>query len=162
MAAPVIKGGFPFFSGLRFKRGLIASSSAAVTLKKGQSGQRFALDRASGTSYTLPSNIVGLTYEFVVTVLQTTGSNIIITNVSTQFILGAIQAFSGEAVTPAVNVGPYQFAANGTSHVKFLSNGTTTGGGIGSTFKLTCLSATVWFIEGISKSPSGNMVTPFA
>lgn len=162
MAAPILKGGLPFFSGIRFKRSINASSSAAVTLKKGQTGLRFALDRASGTSYTLPLPVVGTWFEFVVTVLQTSGANVIITSSGSVFLLGAIQAFSGEAVTPAVNVGPYQFAANGTSHVKFQSNGTTTGGGIGTTFRVTCMSATQWFFEGISKSPSGNMVTPFA
>lgn len=162
MAAAIVKGGLPFFSGLRFKRSLIPSSSAAVTLKKGQTGLRFALDRATGTSYTLPTNVVGLTYEFVVTVLQTSGSNIIITFAGTQFLVGAIQAFSGEAVAPSATLGPFQFAANGSSHVKFQSNGTTTGGGIGSTFKVTCISATVWLFEGISKSPSGNLATPFA
>lgn len=159
----IFKGASPFFAnGIRTKRAIVASSSAAVTLKPGQTGQRFALDRASGTSYTLPAPKVGLTYDFVVTVLQTSGSNIVITNVGTVFVLGAIQAFSGEAVTPAVNVGPYQFAANGSSHVKFLSNGTTTGGGIGTTLRFTCISLTQWFVEGISKSPSGNMATPFA
>lgn len=162
MAAAILKGGFPFFSGLRFKRSITPSASAAVTLKKGQTGLRFAIDRASGTSYTLPLPVVGLTYEFVVTVLQTSGNNVIITSSGAVFLVGAIQAFSGEAVTPSSTLGPFQFAANGSSHVKFQSNGTTTGGGIGSTFKVTCISATVWLFEGISKSPSGNLATPFA
>lgn len=163
MAASIYTGGTPFIGpGIRGKRPLTASSSAAVTLKKSQSNGTFLLDRASGTSYTLPAPSVGLHFTFIVTVLQTTGSNIIITNVGTVFLVGAIVAFSGEAVTPAVNVGPYGFGANGTSHVKFLSNGTTTGGGVGSWFVAHCISATVWSFTGISKSPSGNMVTPFA
>jgi hypothetical protein len=159
----IFKGASPWFSnGIRRKNAIVASTSAAVTLKPGQSGQRFALDRASGTSYTLPAPVKGLTYEFVVTVLQTSGNNVITTNVGSVFLLGAIQAFSGEAVAPSATLGPFQFAANGSSHVKFQSNGTTTGGGIGSTFKVTCISSTQWLIEGTSKSPSGNMATPFA
>lgn len=163
MAAQILKGGLPFFSnGLRRKNSIIPSAAAAVTLKKGQSGLRFALDRASGTAYTLPPNVIGLVYEFVVTVLQTSGANVIQTNAAGLFLLGAIQAFSGEAVTPSSTLGPFQFAANGSSHVKFSSNGTVTGGGIGSTFKATCISSTQWLFEGISKSPSGNLATPFA
>lgn len=162
MAAPILKGGLPFFSGIRRKIPIIASASAAVTLKKGQTGQRFALDRASGTSYTLPTPVVGLAFDFVVTVLQTSGANVIVTSAAGIFLTGAIQAFSGEAVTPSATLGPFQFAPNGTTHIKFSSNGTTTGGGIGSTFRVTCLSATLWMFEGISKSPSGNLATPFS
>lgn len=163
MPGPIQKGPSPYFSGgVRSLRKIYPSASATVTLKKGQTGQRFALDRGTGTSYTLPPPVVGLNFEFLVTVLQASGTNQIITNAAGQFLLGAVQAFSGEAVTPAVNVGPYQFAANGSSHVQFRSNGTTTGGGIGTTLRFTCISSTVWFVEGISKSPSGNMATPFS
>jgi hypothetical protein len=78
------------------------------------------------------------------------------------FLLGVVQMFSGEAVTPAVNVGPYQFAGNGSSHIKVTTNGTTTGGGIGSVMDFHCVSATQWLVSGVLKSPSGNMATPFS
>jgi hypothetical protein len=163
MAAPIYKGGAPFVSsGLRGKNPLSASSSAAVTLKKSQSNGAFLFDRASGTSYTLPVPSVGLDFTFYVSVLQTTGANVVVTSGASVFLLGSVIMFSGEAVTPAVNVGPYGFLANGTTFVRHTSNGTTTGGGIGSWMRYHCISATQWLVTGVLKSPSGNMATPFA
>jgi hypothetical protein len=163
MSAPIYKGGSPFVSsGIRGKRPITASSSASVTLKRSQSGGTFLFDRASGTSFTLPSPSAGLWFRFYVSVLQTSGANVVVTNAGTVFLLGVVQMFSGEAVTPAVNVGPYQFAGNGSSHIKTTTNGTTTGGGIGSWMDYHCVSATVWLVNGVLKSPSGNMATPFS
>lgn len=163
MAAPIYKGGVPFLSGgYRGRKLVTASSSAAVTLKKSQSNGTFLMDRATGTSYTLPAPQVGLEFQFFVSVLQTSGANVVVTNAVTVFVTGAIMGFSGEAVTPAVNLGPYMFAGNGTSHLKITTNGTTTGGGIGSWFHARCISATLWFFTGMSKSPSGNLATLFS
>lgn len=163
MAAPIYKGGSPFISsGIRGKSPVTASSSAAVTLKRSQSNGTFLFDRASGTSYTLPSPAAGLFFTFYVSVLQTSGANVVVTNAASVFLVGAIQMFSGEAVTPAVNVGPYQFAGNGTTHIKTTTNGTTTGGGVGSWMVYHCISATQWMVTGLLKSPSGNMATPFS
>lgn len=163
MAAPIYKGGSPFISsGIRGKAPVTASSSAAVTLKRSQSNGAFLFDRASGTSYTLPSPSAGLVFTFYVSVLQTSGANVVVTSSASVFLTGAIQMFSGEAVTPAVNVGPYQFAGNGSSHVKTTTNGTTTGGGVGSWMTYHCISATLWMVTGNLKSPSGNLATPFS
>lgn len=163
MASPIYKGGSPFVSsGIRGKQPITASASAAVTLKKSQSGGSFLFDRASGTSYTLPAPSAGLWFRFYVSVLQTTGANVVVTNAATVFLLGALHVFSGEAVTPAVNLGPYQFAGNGTTHIKTTTNGTTTGGGAGSWMTYHCLSATQWMVTGILKSPSGTITTPFS
>jgi hypothetical protein len=163
MSAPIYKGGSPFVSsGIRGKRPITASSSAAVTLKRSQSGGTFLFDRASGTSFTLPTPSAGLWFRFYVSVLQTSGANVVVTSGATVFLLGVVQMFSGEAVTPAVNVGPYQFAGNGSSHIKVTTNGTTTGGGIGSVMDFHCMNATQWLVSGALKSPSGNMATPFS
>lgn len=163
MAAPIYTGGAPFIGpGIRGKRPLTASSSAAVVLKKSQSGGTFLFDRASGTSYTLPVPVVGLYYEFYVSVLQTAGANVIITNAASVFLTGAIIAFSGEDVTPSSTLGPKMFAGNGTTHVKTTTNGTTTGGGVGTRFAVHAISATVWYVTGVVKSPSGSIATPFS
>lgn len=163
MPGPINLGPSPYFSGgVRSKMKIFPSSSAAVTLKKGMTGQRFAFDRASGTSYTLPAPVVGLTFEFANTVLQTSGANVVVTSAAGIFLLGTVIAFSGEKVTPAVNLGPYQLAANGTTHIKYTTNGTTTGGGIGGILRFTCISATLWFVDGVLNSPSGTIATPFS
>ena len=162
MAAAVVKGGLTFFSGIRFKEAVIASASATVTLKPGDTGKTFLFDRASGVQYTLPTPKVGLWYEFFTSVLQTSGANTVVTNAGTVFVTGSVVMFSGEAVTPSATLGPFMFAGNGTTHVKYTSNGTTTGGGVGTTFQVTCISTTLWYVSGIVKSPSGNLATPFS
>jgi hypothetical protein len=163
MAAPIYKGGTPFISsGIRGKCPVTASSSAAVTLKRSQSNGAFLFDRASGTSYTLPSPVAGLCYTFYVSVLQTSGANVVVTNAATVFLTGVVQMFSGEAVTPSATLGPFQFAGNGTTHIKTTTNGTTTGGGVGSWMTYHCISSTLWMVTGLLKSPSGNLATPFS
>jgi hypothetical protein len=163
MAAPIYKGGSPFISsGIRGKCPLSPSASATVTLKRSQSNGSFLFDRASGTSYTLPAPAVGLCYTFYVSVLQTSGANVVVTNAASVFLTGVVQIFSGEKVTPAVNVGPYQCAGNGTTHIKTTTNGTTTGGGIGSVMVYHCISSTLWMVTGILNSPSGTIATPFS
>lgn len=163
MAAPIYKGGAPFFSpGIRGKAPLIASSSAAVTLKKGQSGSTFLFDRATGTAYTLPAPAVGLVYNFYVSVLQTSGANVVVTNAASVFLTGSVITFSGEDVTPSATLGPKMFAGNGTTHIKTTTNGTTLGGGVGSWMQYHCISATVWYVTGVIKSPSGTIATPFS
>ena len=163
MAAPIYTGGKPFIKpGIRTRRVIIASASATVTLAAGNTNSRYAFDRASGTSYTLPAPVAGLTFDFLVTVLQTSGANVVVTNAASVFLLGAVAMFSGEDVTPSSTLGPKMFAGNGTTHIKTTTNGTTTGGGIGSWMRYTALSATQWFVEGVLKSPSGTLATPFS
>lgn len=163
MAGPIVKGPAPWYSqGVKGKKPILPSTSATVTLKKSQSGQRFALDRAAAISYALPAPpVAGLTYDFLVTVLQTAGAYVITAGAGV-FLLGSIIAFSGEDVTPSATLGPKMFAGNGTTHIKLTTNGTTLGGGIGSWFRFTALSATQWYVEGVVKSPSGSIATPFS
>lgn len=163
MAAPIYKGGTPFFApGIRGKRPLAASASATVTLKKSQSNGAFLFDRAGGGSYTLPAPSVGLHFTFYVSVLQTGGANVVVTNASSVFLVGAVAMFSGEAVAPSATLGPFMFAGNGTTHIKTTTNGTTTGGGVGSWMTYHCISATQWMVSGVLKSPSGSLATPFS
>lgn len=151
----------PVFNGGRVAT-VAASSSATVTLTAAQSGGIFLMDRASGTQYTLPAPVVGLQYEFYDSVLQTTGANVVVTDAGTTFVTGSIVAFSGENVTPSATLGPKQFAGNGSSHIKVTTNGTTTGGGIGTWLRAVCVSSTLWYITGVVNSPSGSIATPFS
>jgi len=142
--------------------GFIPSDGATRVLTPANSGTINAFDSAAGVSYTLPAPVVGLTYDFVVTVLQTSGANVIITNAGTVFVTGSIVMFSGENVTPSATLGPKQFAGNGTTHIKVTTNATTSGGGIGTWLRATCISTTQWYITGVVNSPSGTIVTPFS
>ena len=144
------------------KAPVTASGGATRTLTAANSGSVNLFDAASGVAYTLPTPAVGLVYDFVVTVAQTSGTNSVITAVTaSQFIRGYITMFSDVDITPSATLGPKGFAGDGTSHVKINTNATTTGGGIGSWLRLIGVSTTVWQAYGIIRSPSGTIATPF-
>lgn len=151
----------PVFNGGRLST-VTASASATPTLTASQSGSTFLMDRASGTVYTLPAPVVGLRFQFINSVLQTTGANTVVTDAGTTFVTGSIVMFSGENVTPSATLGPKQFAGNGSSHIKVTTNGTTTGGGVGTVLDFLCISSTIWYVTGVVNSPSGSLATPFS
>jgi hypothetical protein len=151
--------GTPVFNGGRASS--VLASSGNTTITAAMSGSTLLFDAAAGVTYTLPTPVVGLEYNFIVSVLQTSGANVV-TSVSAVFQAGSVATFSGEAVTPSSTLGPMMFAGNGTTHVKTTTNGTTTGGGVGSWLKYVCISATVWYVTGVLKSPSGSIATPFS
>lgn len=138
-----------------------ASGGTTRTLTAPNSGSINLFDSAAGITYTLPTPAVGLYYDFVWTVLQTSSAHVV-TAVAAVFLTGAVAMFSGEDVTPSNTLGPKMFAGNGSSHVKLSTNATTSGGGIGSWLRFTCVSATLWYVQGVIKSPSGTIITPFS
>lgn len=129
-----------------------ASGAGTVTLTAAQSGQTFKLDAATGVVYTLPAPTVGLTYSFQVTTSVTSNSHEVRTNTGTVFI-GGVLAQIGSTTT-------FGFLADLAATQAYKSNGSTTGGLIGTHFTLTCVSATVWMISGINVG-SGTASTPF-
>jgi hypothetical protein len=88
------------------------------------------------------------------TVTITSNNATVITDAGTTFVLGSVsnQVAAGTSTF---------FQANGTSHIKIQSNGTTTGGILGGSYRMTCISATVWLISGFILG-SGTIATPFA
>lgn len=164
MAAPIYSGGPPFIkSGLRTREILVASGATIVTLKKSQSNEIFKFDSASaGIAYTLPAPVVGLSYTFITTVLQTGGVCKVTTSGAPVYLVGSVVMYSGEKVTPSSTLGPYQFnALIGSVYITFTMDGTTQGGGVGTRVNFTCISTTQWYVTGVVNSPSGNLATPF-
>lgn len=133
-----------------------ASSSASVTLTAEQSGGVFLLDRAT-VEYFLPATPVpGMTYRFMSTIAGT-GSSQRVTASATSgaiFLLGSIEYAVDTAATGECHL------ANGTSHVAVALVSAETGSLIGSSFEVTCLTATIWNITGTCNA-SGTMTTPF-
>lgn len=134
---------------------VIGDAVATRTLTIKESGATCLFDAAAGVVYTLPAPVIGAEFEFITTVSCTSNSHKIITNAGTVFLLGEVLMFTTATASPA------GFAFNGTTHVACTSNGTTTGGLIGSRIKVRALSATQWFIEG-GMVGSGTIVTPAA
>lgn len=136
-------------------REIIGDAVATRTLTAKESGALCLFDRAAGVVYTLPSPVIGMTFEFATTVTITSNAAKIITNLSTEFILGVVDMLIvGSATTLAA-------AGNGTTHRAISSNGTTTGGVIGDRYRLTAISSTQWLVEG-QISGSGVLASPFA
>lgn len=139
---------------------VLPSGAATVTLTAAQSGSQCLFDSAAGVVYTLPAPATGLYYDFIVTTTITSNAAKVITSAGTIFLVGAIN-YGILDTTPGANPGPKFTAANGTTHVSISSNGSTTGGIIGSAFRISNLSATLWYISGIVIA-SGTISTPFA
>ncbi len=140
-------------SGMRFNT--ISGSGATVTLTAAQSGSLCYFDRAAGIVFTLPVPQVGLYFDFVTTVTITTNSAEVDTDTAATKMLGLV------LVTADTGTAPIACFGNGTSHVKIASNGSTTGGIKGGYFRCTCVSSTVWQVQGLLCG-SSSLATPFA
>lgn len=132
---------------------VISGQGATATLTAAQSGSTVLFDRAAGIVYTLPTPVVGLYFDFIVTTTITSNNAEIDTSSGSVFIQGDVR------ITSSGTAG--DFLGNGTSHVKIQMNGTTKGGVLGSWVRLTCVSATVWQASGILAG-SSVAVSPFA
>jgi hypothetical protein len=128
---------------------IISGVGATRTLLSYESGATCFFDRAAGVVYTLPTPQAGLWYNFITSnaASVTAGAGIFLQGVVT---LGIVSA----ATTLAV-------AGNGTSHITMASNGSTTGGVIGSMTTFVGLDSTHWYVSGFL-SGSGTLATPFA
>lgn len=137
-------------------REVIQSVGATRTLKAEESGALCLLDRAAGVVYTLPTPVEGMQFEFLATAAVTSNAYKVITAAGTQFLLGAIM---GGSLTVADSGDVFQ--ADGSTHVAISMAGSTTGGLVGTRFKLTAISATQWVIDGTYVG-SGTLADPFA
>lgn len=136
-------------------RQIIGDAVATRQLLPKEAGALCLLDSAAGVIYTLPTPFIGMEFNFLVTVSVTSNAHKIITNLATEFLLGAVVAATIATASPA------GFAANGTTIRALSANGTTSGGLIGESYKVTALSTTVWGITGVTIG-SGTIITPFA
>jgi phage baseplate assembly protein gpV len=136
----------------------VSGKGATYTLLPNQSGSLVLFDAASQV-YTLPAPSVGMYFDFVSTITSATNQEVD-TDAATTFIGGVVN-IALEATTPGANPGPKFFSATATSSVKIAMSGSTTGGVIGSNFRLTCVSSTLWYIRGTLLA-TGTIATPFA
>lgn len=139
-------------------RQVISGAAATRTLLPSESGALCLLDRAAGIVYTLPAPAtrdIGAYYDFLVTVSVTSNAHKVITDAATTFLVGAVTMVTIATASPA------GFSANGTTIRSLSAAGTTTGGLIGETYRVTLLSLTQWGISGVCVG-SGTIATPFA
>lgn len=136
-------------------RQVISGVGATRTLATNESDSLCLFDSAAGTVYTLPPPVLGMEFEFRVTVSRTSNAHKIITDAATTFLVGAVSLLNNAAATGQA------FSADGTTIRALSSNGTTTGGIIGDRYRVTAISSTQWSIEGVLVQ-SGTAATPFA
>jgi len=138
-------------------REIISGVGATRTLLARESGSICMLDKADGMTWTLPTPVEGMEFEFFTSVSVSGGTIKVVTAaVATQFLLGELFSYTTATASGA------GFAANGTSIVSIaMQTGGTYGGLIGTHFKLTALSTTQWLCSGVLVG-SGTIVTPFA
>ena len=124
-----------------------------VTLTAAQCGQAFALDVNTGVVYILPATFPtpGCTYDFFVTVSVTSNAHEIETGSGSHFFGGAPFMIAAAATLATAQ-------CNGTSHIAYKTNGSTTGGLIGTHIKVTVLSSTVAWLDGVNAG-SGALAT---
>jgi hypothetical protein len=135
---------------------VISGSGATRTLNANESGSIVTFDRAAGIVYTLPTAKVGTYFDFVITTTITSNSAKVITAAGTELLIGSLTSVDTDTGNALVG-----FTGNGSTHIAITQNGTTTGGILGTKFRVTCLSSTRWIVEG-NILGSGTVATPFA
>lgn len=132
----------------------VISAATAKQLTAAQSGALCLFSQAAASTYTLPTPVEGMEFEFLTTILATGNHKVVTKTVASEFLLGAVNSGDLGAATDI-------FQANGTTHVALTVNGSTTGGLVGTTFKLTAISATQWVVRG-SIVGTVTVLDPFA
>ena len=127
------------------------SATGSPTLTAAQSGNVILFDSAS-TTVTLPAVQAGLMFTFVSTITANTSQKVI--TAGGALIYGGL--YIGTVTTTNF------FAANGTSHIAVIMNGTSQGGVKGSYFTLVC-DGTAWYIvSGMLNGTATAGATPFS
>lgn len=137
--------------------------TGATTLTMAQSGALCLFNSATGYTFTLPAptaDTVGSWFEFACTATNTATVAKVITDAATTFLLGEVW-LGVDNTTPAANPGPKAYAFNGSTHRALNQGGTdtTTGGVIGSRFRVTLVTTTQWLVEGLLIG-AGTIATP--
>jgi len=146
--------GQEIFSTAPIIRKNILASSGNTTMTAGMSGSVMLMDSAT-VDYTLPAigaSDIGISFDFVVTVTSTNQS---ITAGAADLLIGSMTFM--DAATPLFDV----FTPDVSDDLIFSTNGSTTGGLIGSCYTFTAISATRWWVSGFNLG-SGAAATPFS
>lgn len=129
---------------------------AAKVLGPGDAGAICRFTTAAGYLYTLPTPRPGMFFEFHVDITITSvGAKIVTATPASEFLLGWFRQSTDGTYTMATH------SANGTTHVSWNGNGTTTGGLLGDVIYVAALSTTQWLVWGYGTA-TGAEATPFA
>lgn len=140
---------------------IVSVTTAARTVTAQESGTKFLLNKADGITFTLPSATaanVGLWYDFQIMTVITSSAAKWSTGVQgTDFFNGSFVGMDEDGTVTSGVV----FTGDGATHDNISMNGTTTGGRLGTQFRLTCTAANRWTVSGMMGG-NGAIATPFA
>lgn len=143
---------------LAFTKPVISGLGATRTLNPDESGSLILLDRAAGTTITLPTAPVpGTFFEFIVATTVTSSSDKIITGAGTELMVGSIV----NCDTDSADAVAIWKALVASSYISVNLDGSTKGGIKGDRILITCLNSTTWQVTGVTNGTS-NVATPFA
>lgn len=128
--------------------------AAATTLTEADSGALLIFDLAAGYTITLPSSSpIGTWFDVQV---DTTVTSVVarLACPTGEFFKGTILQGQPTTFTQTART------ANGTTHLAWEGNGTTTGGIIGDNMRVVKDSSTTWRISGLNTA-TGSTATPF-
>ena len=139
------------------------TSGSARTLNELESGSVALFDAAEGGVFTLPADPTpGTYYDFKLYKDITANSAKIITGLRGSTLALLVGAVTTQNVNDGV-AKSFSIAEGATTNrfVAITSNGTTTGGQIGTEIRVTALSKGTWYVSGVIFG-SGAMATPAA
>ena len=134
----------------------VGNTTTAVALLPEQSGSLCLFDAADGVIYTLPAPVVGMWFDFAITVAGSSNAYSIDTDAATTFIGGGLAA-----VSTTVAEGGDSFPATIASTVSCDFDSAVTGRLVGTSCNIVCVSSTEWVISGTLHGV-GTLATPFA
>ena len=126
---------------------------AAATLLASESGALCLFNLAAGFTYTLPAAAEGLWFEFWVTTTVTSVLDRVACATGDFFLGSFIQSTDGTYTTAA-------HAANGTTHLAWEGDGSTTGGLAGDWLRVHAISGSQWAVIGFGRA-TGSEATPW-
>jgi len=134
-------------------------TTALLSPAAAASGVIYTLNKADGITVTLPAPAVGLQYTFYVGTTITSNSYKVITDAGTTFLIGNVLSVDTDSSNALA-----AFSGNGSTHVALTqaaASTNATGGIAGSWTRFTCVSSTLWYVEGTINA-AGSPSTPFA
>lgn len=136
--------------------GVRVVKTGAATLTAADTGALLVFNAAAGFTYTLPTvatTVAGMWFDVEV---QTTVTSVVarLACATGAFLKGTILQGQPTTFTQTART------ADGSTHLAWEGNGTTTGGIIGDVMRVTALSTTQWSISG-TNSATGSTATPF-
>lgn len=132
----------------------VAPKTAAATLTTADHGAVCEFNTAAGYTYTLPAAERGLRFRFVVRTTITSSVARVACATGDFFVGTILQSTDGTYVTAPQD-------ANGTTHLAWEGNGTTTGGIKGDWFDIVGLNDTQWLVCGGLNQATGSEATPW-